>query len=200
VQAYRLGIQGVSPLLMNRFGEHAEGSVGADTRRIKVQKASPRDQAEEAAYRLPDGRLYLPSAALHRSIVEAAGEFKQRGMRKSLKYVVPAAILFAETSLTFDPEIKDFEVDARPVVIPATKGRVMRYRPRIEEWRLECDLFIDDEIIDAATLHEIIGVAGRRKGVGDYRPEKMGPYGRFIIVDWSLLTHAGTPGSRRTIA
>ena len=29
----------------------------------------------------------------------------------------------------------DAEVDSRPVVIPSTKGRIMRHRPKLETWQ-----------------------------------------------------------------
>ena len=194
MKSFRLGIQGIAPLLLHKYSVNAEQEVQSNTRRVHLRQMLPRDAAEAVAYRLPDGQLYLPSEALHRSIAEAAAEFKQRGMRKSLKYIVPAAVTIADSVLTFKPKIKDFEVDARPVVIPATKGRVMRYRPRLEQWAIETQLDVDDEILDPDTCLAIIEVAGRRQGVGDYRPARMGPFGRFAVVDWTLLTAPAKPG------
>ena len=88
---FHVEIVGIRPLLMHRFGESAEESLRSNVRRIQLAKKLPREEAEEAAYRLPDGRLYLPSTMLQRAFVEAASDFKQRGERQSMKYAAGAA-------------------------------------------------------------------------------------------------------------
>ena len=30
---------------------------------------------------------------------------------------------------------KTYEIDSRPVVVPATRGRIVRHRPRFNEWQ-----------------------------------------------------------------
>lgn len=81
--------------------------------------------------------------------------------------------------------LDNFEVDSRPVVIPSTKGRIMRHRPKIEKWQAEIPLEIDTGVLPVATIHQLLEEGGRRIGIGDYRPEKTGPYGRFAVVSWN---------------
>jgi len=181
--------QGVTPLLLHRFAE--ENEIEKATRKIHIQTVDPRDAAEKAAYRNEDGYLYFPGAAIARLLREAGSAHKQRGSRKSLKYVIPAAVLVTEDMVILrDAEgtpLTEFEVDSRPVVIPSTKGRVMRHRPRLNAWNFEVAIEIDDEMIDADTVHQLFQEGGRNLGIGDYRPEKGGPFGRFQVTSWAVL-------------
>ena len=175
-------LTGVSPLLMHRFGEQAEADVQSQVRRVQRAERLPRDAAEAVAYCLPTGELYLPSTMLQRAFVEAASDFKQRGKRQSMKYAAGAAFLIDGDVLTFDPPLRDFEVDSRPVVIPATKGRVMRHRPRLDAWAISTRALVDETLVPLDLVLEILNHAGRIKGLGDFRPQKGGPFGRFQVT------------------
>src|SRR5712692_4880163 len=176
-------ISGISPLLMHRFGEQSE--LEAESRSVKVASLTPAQAAERTAYRDPSGNLYIPGAAIGRLLREAGGSHKQRGTRKSLKYIVPAAVIVTDEAITLHDEsgtpLARVEVDSRPVVIPSTKGRIMRHRARIEKWQASLNLEIDDEVLDPETIRQLLEEGGRRIGLLDYRPEKGGPYGRFAI-------------------
>lgn len=180
-------VRGLTPgLLMHRWTENAEAE--AATRLVNEDRGTARDQAERAAYRAPDDTLYVPAQCFQRLLIEAGKPHKQRGSRSSLRWIVPAAVIVtAEVIPLTDSEGKplaDFEVDSRPVVIPATKGRVMRHRPKIEQWQASIPLEVDTDILPTSMIHQLLEEGGRRLGIGDYRPEKTGPYGRFAIISW----------------
>lgn len=180
-------IKGISPLLQHRFSENAE--AGKSTRAVHVKEETPREQAEKVVYRTDEGRFYFPGAAISRMLREAGGAHKQRGSRKSLKYIVPAAVIVPEEAIPIrngngKSFAKDFEVDSRPVTIPATKGRIMRHRPRFDDWSAKFALEIDDELLSGETIHQLLEEGGRRIGIGDYRPERGGPFGRFQVIEW----------------
>jgi hypothetical protein len=180
-------IEGIAAVLMHRFGEQAE--VEKEARTVKLDNLLPAEAAERTAYRDEGGRLYMPGAAIARLLREAGSSHKQRGSRKSLKYIVPAAVIVpAEEIILHDPAgepLTVIQVDSRPVTIPATKGRIMRHRARVEKWQATFDLEIDDTVLDAETIHQLLEEGGRRIGVLDYRPERGGPYGRFSIISWT---------------
>jgi hypothetical protein len=173
-------IEGVSPLLQHRFGEEAEEQVNNGTSRSTARRKNPREEAEKVAYRLPDGRLYQPSTHILQAF-RAAGKFHRVG-RKQADRLCMAAFSILETELAHNT--KDFEVDSRPVVIPATRGRVMRHRPRLDSWRLSFTADVDTEIFDLDFAYAILADAGRKVGIGDFRPDRGGPFGRFKIVKW----------------
>lgn len=178
-------IVGTTALLQHRFSENAEAAK--QTRKVNIQERDPREEAETVSYRLPDGSLYFPGAAIGRLLREAGGSHKQRGSRKSLKYVIPAATLVMTDAIRLhapDSEevLNNFEVDSRPVQIPATKGRIMRHRPRLNGWAATFDIRIDETILSSETIHQLLSEGGQQIGIGDFRPEKGGPFGTFRVV------------------
>lgn len=48
-------------------------------------------------------------------------------------------------------------------------------------------LEIEETILDPSNVHEMISDAGRRAGIGDFRPSKGGPFGRFQLIEWKEL-------------
>ena len=185
---YQITVEGKASLLMHRWAEASE-LQGDGTRPMKIQEMLPRDQAEMCAYRREaDGRLYVPGAMFARLLREAGSAYKDKGSRKSVKFVVPGACLVTEDAIDLHDKdgmpIYKFEVDGRPVVIPSTKGRIMRYRPRIEQWRATFHLEVDDALISPTLVHTMLTEGGTRLGIADFRPEKGGPFGRFNVLLW----------------
>ena len=166
-------IKGISPLLMHAFPMQPIEAI---------EKRSAEEQAEYAAYRDPDTQiLYIPGVAIQRALIAAAAYSKGKA-RASLQKPVAACVLI-------NPErcglgVSEYKIDARPVVIPATKGRVIRYRPRLDEWKVELEIEYDNDLLTEVQLRHIVDDAGSRVGLLDFRPERKGPFGRFIVIEW----------------
>jgi len=180
-------IAGASPLLMNRFTEAAQQAVAATSRAAQNgQKGTPREQADPKLYRDSNGKPVLPGPNLLAAIVEA-GKFVKAGKSKlttNRSSLVPAGINVADIEATLTPA--KWEVDSRPVVIPATGGRVMCHRPRFDDWACRFTLEVDEELFDEATARHLVDLAGHRIGIGDFRPARRGPFGRFRVQEWKV--------------
>jgi len=59
------------------------------------------------------------------------------------------------------------------------QSRVMSARCWFQEWSIDVDVEFEDELLNSDTLDHIFEMAGRRVGLGDWRPEKYGQYGTF---------------------
>lgn len=182
-------IQGTSPLLQHRFGEDAEGESGKASRQVTVVRGTPREEAAKVTYQDSDGMFYFPGTWIFGTLCCAGSNHKMKGSRKSARFVVPAAVRVGEIEIPIrngDGEslVTDFEVDSRPVTIPATKGRIMRHRPRFDCWSAKFSLVINDDILPEDFVHQLLNEAGMQQGIGDYRPEKKGPFGTFRVVNW----------------
>lgn len=176
-------IRGTSPLLIHRFNDEAE--IGKPTRNIVVERRDPREEARKNAYVAPDGTFFFSAFSIPNAMGNAGSNHKMKGSRKTLRYVVPCAVRMTVDVVTImngKGPAHDFEVDARPVTIPATKGRVMRYRPRFNEWGANFDLMVNDELLAVETAHQLLSEAGQSIGIGDFRPEKRGPFGTFRVT------------------
>jgi hypothetical protein len=178
-------IRGTTPLLINRFPEEAE--QGKKTRRVEVNQRNPRDEATKAAYIAPDGTFYFSAFAIPGCMGNAGSNHKTKGSRKSLRFVVPSAVCMTADAITIlngSGPAKDFEVDSRPVTIPATKGRVMRHRPRFDQWGARFDILLDDELLSIEMAQKLLEEGGHSIGIGDFRPDKRGPFGRFRVTSF----------------
>lgn len=178
-------LQGTSPLLINRFKESSE--IPATLKKNqKKDYGTPRSQAEATAYQDPDGRLWIPSTWIQGCIAAIASDYKLPGSRKSVKSVSGGCVRPIEEKLYFTEgyTIKNLEVDSRPCVIQ--RARIMRHRARLESWSVCVVLELDDEIIPTDDLHQIISDSGKRAGLGDFRPQRGGPFGRFCITSWKV--------------
>lgn len=176
-------IRGTSPLLIHRFGEDAEQAKA--TRRVEVNTKDPREEARKVAYIAPDGTFFFSAFAIPNAMGNAGSNHKAKGTRKTLRYVVPSAVRMTTDTVTIlngAGPANDFEVDARPVTIPATKGRIMRYRPRFDCWGAQFDLVVNDDLLSVDMAHQLLQEAGQQIGIGDFRPEKRGPFGTFRVT------------------
>jgi hypothetical protein len=184
-------IEGATPLLQNRATEEAlSGKTRSNT---PGEEDDPRTIAERCVYRLPNKQICVPGGAFSRMLREAGGSHKAKGSRKSLKYIVPAAVLVLDDLCgLYLPDrktpIKDFEVDSRPVTIPATKGRIMRYRARFNSWACKGRLRINDDILDEQMVRRLMIEGTQQIGIGDFRPERGGPFGTSDVVSWQIVS------------
>lgn len=190
-------IQGLTPLLMNRFTEANEVAVSGGTSvSFRGDKGTPRDQAAAKRYADGDGQLYVPGPNIFACLIAAgtfhkAGKSKLTTMRTSL---IPAGVMVEDlvcllTNADGEP-LTEWEVDSRSVVIPSTGGRIMAHRPRVDAWLTSFTLDIDDTMFTPNLIRAVVDDAGKKIGLGDYRPARKGPFGRFVVAKWQPIEAA----------
>lgn len=184
-------INGTAPMLQHRATE--EALSGTTRNNTPGEEDDPRNVCERAVYRLPNSQqLAFPGAAIARMLREAGGSHKAKGSRKSLKYMVPAAVVVQDDLCALflhdhKTKLVNYEVDSRPVTIPATKGRVMRHRARFNEWSGFVRLRINADVLDEAMIRRLMIEGLQQIGLGDYRPERGGPFGMADMVHWKRV-------------
>ena len=169
-------IEGISALLINRFKEQSEIPKAVSTRG-KKDYGTPREQAEATAYADEKTKLlFVPSSWISGALATVASDYKITGSKKSMKSVIGGAAIPTTEKIFFDEKykIKDIEIDSRPAVV--NRARIMRHRSRLENWTLSFELEFYDDILPADELKKLFDDAGRRAGMGDYRPPKGGPF------------------------
>jgi len=167
-------IEGISPLLMHRFSmEPIEA----------IDKKTPEEQAKLSAYidEEKGNLLYVPATAVQRALVTGATYSKGKG-RSSLQKNVAACVMVSPERISLGT--RDYVIDSRPVVIPATKGRILRHRPRLDKWKISFQIDYDQNLITRDQLNRILVDTGQRVGLLEFRPEKKGPFGRFMISEF----------------
>lgn len=183
-------ITGKTPLIMNRFHEEAQQSATSGNRSSMVgSKGTPREQAEKKLYLCEEGKPCIPQPNLFRCIIDA-GKFSKAGRSKvttQKSSLIPACLDIEGVTVPLihaDP----WEVDTRPVRIPATGGRILAHRPIFNDWKLSFTATLDESVIAEPVMREIVDHAGSRIGLGDFRPDCKGPFGKFVVTKWEKAT------------
>lgn len=180
-------IEGITPLMTCNPQSMSQPNNGG--RGIK-HIPTPEEQAEMGTYRTPDGVLGIPALAIRNSVITAAGAFKvkTRNMRGFVTHVqIEPNDILPLTNKKNKP-ITEYEIDTRRAVLGTTgkKVAILVSRPIMAEWRTKFTFIVDEELLprDPHELFKVLlGDAGTRIGIGAYRPEKMGWFGRFRVVE-----------------
>ena len=172
MQKVKVEIEGIAPLLMNRFVmENPDEEKGAKRR---DKQYDIKEDTEKALYKDKKIGCYAPSAWIEACLRETAKQFKGKG-RSSLKATILSSVFVDSEKIPLNKDTYD-AIDVRPVVIQ--RNRVVKGRPRFDSWKLKFVLNFNEERIKKETLKDILEEAGATKGIGDYRPK----FGRFKLV------------------
>lgn len=182
----KIEITGITPLLLHRFTDEAAANA-TDSTRSSIQsgdRGTPREQAEPSLYTY-EGKPIIPGPNLFRAIIDG-GKFFKAGKSKittQKSSLIPSCVSIEEIVIPIKHK-KPWEVDTRPIRIPATGGRILRHRPRFDDWALTFSLSVDTDTLGTKLLREIIDATGKKIGLGDFRPDCKGMYGKFVVTKW----------------
>jgi hypothetical protein len=129
----------------------------------------------------PGETVVVPSTNIKSTLVEGAklnrlgSAFNRCVMILSSVIPVEYAGPKTKTKLWEDPSC----VDCRSVKVGT--ARLMRYRPKLNNWSLVVDITFDETMVERQQLISAAENAGRYIGLGDYRPARGGPFGRFDV-------------------
>jgi hypothetical protein len=181
LQTFEVTIEGISPLLVNRFHEESaeEATSGVHARK---ERLSPENDARARLYPMNGHGNTIPAENIRQSIIAASSRTKI-GRRSATSDIAASVYIFPEL---LDLE-GDWHVDSRAIVIPSTRGRLLRHRPMFNEWKVTFSLQVNVDLVDVATVKKIVEDAGALVGLGDFRPARKGPYGRFQVTSWEVV-------------
>lgn len=181
LQLVRFKVVGLTALLQHNPEKTMGAPAAAGLSRKKIP--TPEEEAENGTYRLPSGQLYVNALAF-RSALLSASKGKRVGKMAAKGIVAGAVLPEGEVCPLEHPEtgaaIDRFEIHTCRAVV-MQKG-IMRSRPKIAAWACTLALMVDVDAIDPQVIHDLLAEAGTRIGVGDFRPERGGIYGRFAVT------------------
>jgi hypothetical protein len=162
---------------------------------VKKPAASKKQEDEETTYGTAEEQaartvywnedkssLCIPATNIHSAIKGVSGAYKSG--KKSIKE-------FVAGSVAIEPDLiplgtKKYGIDTRRVVIQ--KKAILRCRGKIPEGQeIPFNILVEDDFPDrepGGVMKQMLEEAGRRKGIGDFRPEKGGPFGKFVVTEF----------------
>lgn len=184
-------ITGIAPLLEHRYPMPDLGDLGKGGMKDKGGKDFTQEW-REYLYTDAAGNVYQPADHIMGALVKAAVGFKVSGRRgKSYKDSFSSSVIVSPDHIPHEgvkvPEQLDADadkplyLDARPVVVQ--RARVVRIRPAFKPgWRLSFEITVIDDQISAGIVNDVLVLAGRTVGIGDFRPR----FGRFMVTRFEV--------------
>jgi hypothetical protein len=179
IREIRFSVIGTSPYI-----QHAWSSKGLNQMRMTAQERKkvpkvardPEAEAKGAMYTL-DGKPAFPLLQIKAAMVNAA--HKDIGLEKTMfkkSFFIPSD----------NPErlieMECSEPIIREDIVRVGRGATdLRYRPEFQTWRVNVIAHYDADNLNAEDIINLVNRAGFGVGVGDWRPEKGGEFGRFKI-------------------
>ena len=190
---YRIRIEGVSSLIMHSAaGLDPLLPINIEKAEITRKRGSNRTQADDARLREletigsfwldPEGQPTIPASAV-RSVIETGARKLKMGPQ------VREGLIVTDTEFEYDEATYGTTLDElakstqHTVPVVLQRNRILRTRAKFDlPWACEFAVDGDDELVSTEHLGRWLDIAGRRIGLGDWRPEKSGVYGRFAMA------------------
>lgn len=186
--------KGLSSMLMNPMTDETLDSLITGIRKPIVKDRPMHDVANERIYRDENGRMGIPTINLI-SALKGAG----RSIKNGKKAISTATTTTMFSFLEFPDEFIPFDdldenggiswkVDKRRGVMKngASQVAVGIIRPKFDKWGFTVKVKLNEKLLREETLKALFVEAGTNMGLGDFRPSKNGPFGRFEVVDFKV--------------
>lgn len=168
-------VRGTSPLISHAWSDKAKQMM-LDKQMKKATKGKeakdPDKDFRESLYPHPDGGYGFPAIAFKAAMVRAGTycDMKMTHLRGAFH---------------IDCELIPIEGEPTPredMVRIAMGTADIRYRGEFREWAAELPIRYNARAITLEQLVNLANIAGFAVGVGEWRPERDGQYGRFEVV------------------
>lgn len=182
MKEYKVKIEGIAPLRMNRFTDDAKEMCdkgGGFRKRNEDEKDA---EAWSRAYTNDKGEYVIEAAAVKACILCGARKVKL-GRGKAASDM--KAVLFAkDRQILLKYQGKPSLIQLVCNIPPGKKGaKVLKQFPMFEKWSLDFNLMITDDRFPDMVLENSIQEAGMYAGLLDGRPD----YGRFIVKSFEKV-------------
>lgn len=180
IRRARVRIIGTSPLIHNTPSSKARNAIrdkkgGSKTK--DREPCNPQQEAHDSAYMLSDGSYGFPVTGIKDAIREAS--HRDIGVPRSLiskgMFIIAQEGRLTRIEHGLGPKVQE------DVVRLPTGAMDLRYRTTFEEWAISLDIEYDADALTLEVIVNMIERAGFGVGIGDWRPQKNGLYGRFQV-------------------
>jgi hypothetical protein len=174
-QILELEVVGISPLLCNQFSQKAKQEMLDKMQGKAKNKKPPKDPEADfraSLYEHPDGGYGFPSTGFKNAAVSACRNVS------GIPMTLARGAFFVLDELV--------KIEGEPVM-DERYARVkmstdIRHRGRFDEWTATVPVSYNADVMTAEQIVNLFNQAGYSVGIGDWRPERNGPYGRFRIA------------------
>jgi len=174
IEDLKIRLAGTSPLIMHAWSHKAKEQMLNKQMKRGTAGKEPKDPErdfEESLYRDADGNYAFPSVAFKAAAVRA-------GTYCDLK------MTFLRGAFHVNGEMTRIHGEPRPredMVKIAMGTADIRYRAEFPEWYAEPTVSLNVNALSVEQLINLFNIAGYSVGIGEWRPERDGQFGRFVV-------------------
>ena len=191
---FNVEIRGIRPIIHHSgTGLDPKHPANIEKAELTRKRGSNRTESDESRIAELECQLALwldgnekptiPAAALRSCIETAARKLKQGPQVREGLIVSEVQDFFYDRERYGDTLAELATSTQYRVGVVVQRQRILRTRAMFDlPWGCRFILDCDDELVDQQQLEAWLDIAGRRIGLGDWRPEKSGDFGRFETV------------------
>jgi len=182
IRVVKIPIVGTSPLIVHNFSEKSRHEIEAKQQgKSKASKHDiriPEEEYQAAKHISIDGWDGFPAGGFKKCLVRGA-----KAVGLVMKDV--QASVFIEPDCVKSNLVKiNGESQMRTDMVRIGMGSAdVRYRPEYPEWEAELTISFNEGLVSLDQIFQMTYAAGYGVGIGDWRPERSGNYGRFTLKD-----------------
>ena len=168
-------VKGTAPLIVNRFSEKArQMMLDKQTKKASAGKEAkdPEAQYQASLYVLPEGGYGFPAAGFKAAAVRAGTYADEKMTFLRGAFHVDGDLI----PISGEPNMREDTVR-----LQGTKADI-RFRGEFKDWSAVIPITMNETAISVDQVVNLIRIAGFAVGVGEWRPEKNGQYGRFEVI------------------
>ena len=182
VRTVEVKIKGLSPVILHRWSDKArEEMLNKQMKKTTPKEAKdPREQYEESVYKTDDGVPGFPADGFKKAMVRGA-----KALKLVMKDMKGAIFVLGKYSSKEDRELVplDGELSMREDTVRLQDGTAdIRFRGQVANWEATLQISYNAGVVSFDQIVNMLQAAGFGVGIGDWRPEKDGMFGRFEVV------------------
>ena len=189
---YKISLVGIAPIIMHcgLRGLETRSSISLEIKEISKKRGSNRTETDDqrlaelecqrSFWLDPKGKVEIPARVIRANIETGARKLKQ-GPQVREGLVVTGTEFNYDTEL-YGTTLEELGKSAQfTTAVVVQRNRILRTRGMFKDWSVIVFVDTDPELVDKIQLSQWLDIGGRRIGLGDWRPEKSGNYGRFEV-------------------
>lgn len=182
-ETLRVPLVGTAPLIVHKFSEKSKRQMldNMQGRKTPKQAKDPEAEYEAAFYRLDDEAYGFPVIAFKAASVSAC-----RFFGKAMPMTLARQCIFFDAEFSKTDGQKLARITGSPhmredVTRVGMGGTDLRYRPEFTEWSTAVEVTYVQSMLTRESVLSLIEAGGMGVGIGEWRPEKRGDFGTYMI-------------------
>jgi hypothetical protein len=180
IRIVKIPIVGISPLIVHNFSEKIQKEIEAKqqgkSKSSKHDIRKPKEEYEAAKHISPEGWEGFPAGGFKKCLVRGA-----KAVGLVMKDVQSSVFIEPDCPKSNLVRINGKSQMRTDMVRIGMGSADVRYRPEYTEWEAELTISFNEGLVSLDQVFQMTYAAGYGVGIGDWRPERSGSYGRFTL-------------------